>query len=59
MKFEQRDKSFMDFLAEIEDQKFLCRADEKRITGLLAGMKNKTLAESERILVKASDPVGH
>ena len=42
----------MDFLSEVEDQEYLCRTDEQRITGddmkrlsLIAGMNDRTLAE--------------
>ena len=52
LRVEQKDRSFMDFLADVEDQERLCRADEQRITSddlkrmaLIAGMKDRTLAE--------------
>ena len=52
MKMNQGDQSFMEFLAVVEDQEHLCRADEERITGddlkrmaLIAGMKDCNLAE--------------
>ena len=52
LRLEQGHKSFMEFLAEVEDQEYLCRTDEKRLTGndlkrmsLIAGMKDRTLAE--------------
>ena len=48
----QGGRSFMDFLAEIEDQEHLCRTDELRIASddlkrmsLIAGMNDRTLAE--------------
>ena len=52
LRMEQGGRSFMDFLAEIEDQEHLCRTDELRITSddlkrmsLIAGMNDRTLAE--------------
>ena len=52
LRIEQGNRSFMDFLAVVEDQEYLCRTDEDRITGddlkrisLIAGMKDRTLAE--------------
>ena len=51
LRIEQGNRSFMDFLAVVEDQEYLCRTDEDRITGddlkrisLIAGMKDRTLA---------------
>ena len=52
MKLNQGDQTFMEFLAVVEDQEHLCRADEVRITSddlkrmaLIAGMKDRNLAE--------------
>ena len=52
MRMTQGDKTFMEYLAVVEDQEHLCRADEERITGddlkrmsLIAGMKDRKLAE--------------
>ena len=52
LRIEQGNRSFMDFLAVMEDQEYLCRTDEDWITGddlkrisLIAGMKDRTLAE--------------
>jgi hypothetical protein len=52
MRMTQGDKTFNEFLAEVEDQEHLCRADEQRITSddlkrmaLIAGMKDRSLAE--------------
>ena len=52
LRIEQGGRSFMDFLAEVEDQEYLCRTDEEPITSedlkrmsLVAGMKDRTLAE--------------
>ena len=49
---EQGGRSVMDFLAEIDDQKHLCRTDELRITSddlkrmsLIASMNDRTLKE--------------
>ena len=52
LRMEQDNRTFMEFLAEVEDQEYLCRTDELRLTGddlkrmsLIAGMKDRTLAE--------------
>ena len=52
LRMEQGSRNFMDFLAEVEDQEYICRVDERPITGddlkrmsLIAGMKDRTLAE--------------
>jgi hypothetical protein len=52
LKMTQGDKNVMEFLAEVEDQAKLCRANEKRIheddlirMALLAGFKDRNLAE--------------
>ena len=52
LRMEQGGRSFMDFLAEIENQQHLCRTDELRITSddlkrmsLIAGMNDQTLVE--------------
>ena len=52
LRINQGDKNIMEFLAEIEDQARLCRANERRITeddlvrmALVAGFKDCTLAE--------------
>ena len=51
LRLEQGSKSFMDFLADVEDQTHLCHnwesltgEDMKRIS-LLGGLKDRTLAE--------------
>ena len=51
LKIEQKDRSFMDFLADVEDQEKLCRMEEaltgddlKRMS-ILSGMKDRHLAE--------------
>lgn len=48
----QGDQTFMEYLAIVEEQEILYRADEQRITGddlkrmaLIAGMKDRTLAD--------------
>jgi hypothetical protein len=52
LKIDQGNKTLMEFLAEVEDQAKLCRANEKRITeddlvrmSLIRGFKDKNLAE--------------
>ena len=52
LRMEQGNRSFMEFLSEVEDQEHLCRTEEKRITSddlkrisLIAGIKDRTLAE--------------
>ena len=52
LRMEQGNRSFMEYLSEVEDQEYLCRTDELRLTGddlkrisLIAGMKDRTLAE--------------
>ena len=52
LRLEQGNRSFHEFLAEIEDQEYLCRTDEMLITSkdlkrmaLIAGMRDRTLAE--------------
>ena len=50
-RMEQGNRSFMEFLSEVEDQEHLCRAEEKissddlKRMSLLAGLKDRTLAE--------------
>ena len=51
LRLEQGSRSFMEFLSEVEDQTYLCQAEE-RLTGedlkrisILAGLKDRTLAE--------------
>ena len=52
LRMKQGNRSFMDFLSEVEDQEYLCRIDEQPLTGedlkrisLIAGMRDRTLAE--------------
>jgi len=52
MRMHQGERTFIEFLSEVEDQEILCRTEEKPLTSedlkrmsLLAGMKDKTLAE--------------
>ena len=51
LRMEQGTRSFMEYLSEVEDQTYLCQAEE-RLTGedlkrisILAGLKDRTLAE--------------
>ena len=48
----QGSRNFMNFLAEVEDQEYICRVDERPTTGddlkcmsLIVGMKDRPLAE--------------
>ena len=52
LRMDQGNRTFMEFLSEIEDQEFLCQTEDEPLTGddlkrisLLAGMKDRSLAE--------------
>ena len=52
LRLDQGNRSFTEFISEVEDQEFLCQTEDRPITGndlkrisLLAGMKDRNLAE--------------